>query len=420
MRWRSIVLAAILVVVRLLAVWGQTGAALSIDEAWTAPFLISSEDGSAVLLALVTDGIAVDESSVHAVWVSGCSPGNNDVYYRRSDDGGDHWGEPQRLTFIENGVAEASVEAVGENVYVTWTDPRYCEDGSVFFKYSHDRGETWSEDVLLSPSDVRSAAPEIALDGDSIYVVWEHYGEGSGHSRLRRSTDGGVHWDEPVDVTHDILSGGCPSLVPGANHKLHLAYCTREHAAETRNYNWELYYTQSLDGPEAWSNGVRLTDDVNGDSRYPVIAVSGEYIHMIWYDDRDDTKYPHYGYPPIYPEDDHNFEVYYKRSCDGGQSWGADTRLTVAEGVALETKIGVWGANVYVVWMDNRDGDYDIYEMYSADNGSTWSAGSPIINDRALSKSPSIDLDDDGTVCVIWADNHSGTMEVYFAKRPRG
>lgn len=386
------------------------------EENWSAPALISAEDSKAVLLAVVTDGIAVSGSSVHIVWVSGQSPENNDVYYRRSDDGGERWGEPKRLTFIETRVAEASVEAMGNHVYVAWTDTRYFAEKSIFFKYSHDNGETWSEDTLLSPDDVRSAAPEIVTDGEAVYVAWEHYGEGSGHTRLRKSSDGGIHWEEPVDVTHDILSGGCPSLFIGEGHQLHLAYCTREHAAETSNYNWELYYTRSLGDHTAWSEGLRLTDDQIGDSRYPAIAASGEYVHMVWYDDRDDTKYPHYGYPPILPEPDHNFEVYYKRSSNGGLTWENDIRLTTTEGVALETKIAVLGSNVYVVWMDNRDGDYDIFFKVSTDHGTTWSADIPLASDTTHSKSPSIDVDENGTVYVIWSDNHAGALKVYFSR----
>ncbi len=43
----------------------------------------------------------------------------------------------------------------------------------------------------------------------------------------------------------------------------------------------------------------------------PVIAINGSVVHVVWSDERDG-----------------NYEIYYKRSTDGGVSWGADTRLT--------------------------------------------------------------------------------------------
>ena len=44
------------------------------------------------------------------------------------------------------------------------------------------------------------------------------------------------------------------------------------------------------------------------------VASNGNVVHIVWYDDR------HGGY--------HNYEIYYKRSTDGGVKWGADKRLT--------------------------------------------------------------------------------------------
>ena len=64
-----------------------------------------------------------------------------------------------------------------------------------------------------------------------------------------------------------------------------------------------------------WQPDLRLTNDpaysfpANSNSR--VIATSGDSVHVVWSDNRD-------GHP----------EIYYKRSIDGGISWGADTRLT--------------------------------------------------------------------------------------------
>ena len=60
-----------------------------------------------------------------------------------------------------------------------------------------------------------------------------------------------------------------------------------------------------------WQPDLRLTVDA-GESKEPVVAVSGSVLHTVWED-----------------KGDGNWEIYYKRSADGGYNWGPDTRLTV-------------------------------------------------------------------------------------------
>jgi len=386
---------------------------------WGAEVLISDEDNAAALSALISNGTAVVGNTVHLVWASAPTQASADVYYKRSDDGGRAWSQATRLTFAGADASEATVAARDQNVYVVWRDKRYFADGSIFFKRSLDNGKTWDADVLLSPNNVRSAAPTLALDGDTIYVAWEHYDLGPGNTRLRKSVDGGATWQDPVDVTREQTAkggGGCPSLSVGAGHQLNLVHCSLKDAGETRNYNWELYFKQSSDGGKTWSDSLRLTDDRIGDSRFPTTAASGGYLHMVWFDDRDDTKYKHVGYPPLAPEPDHNFEVYYKRTTDGGKTWTNDVRLTTADGVAISPSIAVAGNNVYVVWQDNRDGNDEIYFKHSNDNGTRWSDDIRLTNQRAASKFPSLAVDAAGNVYVIWTDKSSGKMEIYFRK----
>jgi hypothetical protein len=72
--------------------------------------------------------------------------------------------------------------------------------------------------------------------------------------------------------------------------------------------------------------------------------VAGNNLHVAWYDYRDGNE-----------------EIYYKRSIDGGDTWGADTRLTNAAGGSYNPSVAVYGNNVHVAWQDDRDGNYEIY-----------------------------------------------------------
>ncbi|KPK64462.1 hypothetical protein AMJ83_01745 [candidate division WOR_3 bacterium SM23_42] len=82
------------------------------------------------------------------------------------------------------------------------------------------------------------------------------------------------------------------------------------------------------------------------------IAATGETTHVVWHDYR-------FAIP----------EVYYKRSLDNGTTWEADVRLTNWFGYSGCAAIAVEGTNVHVAWCDERDGHFEIYYKRSIDGG---------------------------------------------------
>ena len=80
---------------------------------------------------------------------------------------------------------------------------------------------------------------------------------------------------------------------------------------------------------------------------------------------------------------DGNFEIYYKRSSDGGLSWSADARLTNDTAISQFPSISLSGAVVNVIWLDSRDGNTEIYYKRSADEGATWGPDTRLTNNSA-------------------------------------
>ena len=97
-----------------------------------------------------------------------------------------------------------------------------------------------------------------------------------------------------------------------------------------------------------WQPDVRLTNNpaasLTSFNNARCIAASGDSVHVAWLENRNG-----------------NYEIYYKRSTDGGLSWGADTRLTNNSAASYEPSVTVSGQVVHVVWYDGRDGNMEIY-----------------------------------------------------------
>ena len=100
-----------------------------------------------------------------------------------------------------------------------------------------------------------------------------------------------------------------------------------------------------------WTPVKRLTWN-RGESAYPAIVVDSiDNLHVVWNDD-----------------DPGNYEIYYKRSTDGGATWLAGKRLTWNRNPSLVPAIAVDPAdNLHVVWEEYLSGNAEIYYRKSTD-----------------------------------------------------
>lgn len=85
--------------------------------------------------------------------------------------------------------------------------------------------------------------------------------------------------------------------------------------------------------------------------------------------------------------------------------WGDDIRLTYANGHSLEPTV-VMDSNetIFVVWQDEREGNYDLYLKKSADYGKNWSSDIKITNTSINSGWPRIAMDSTDTLHVLWLE----------------
>jgi len=235
----------------------------------------------------------------------------------------------------------------------------------------------------------------VAAEGETTHVVWHDSRHAIPEVYYKRSLDNGTTWETDVRLTNWFGHSGC-AAVAVAGTSVHVAWC------DERDGHFEIYYKRSIDGGMSWASDTRLTyaDDC---AVYPCIAVSGDYVHVVWMDTRDGVQV---------------CEVYYKRSTDGGTTWGPDTRLTYNNCSAGMPSIAVLGANIHVAYSDHYDGNNEIYYMRSTDAGASWQQYVRLTNDNASSLNPSIAVAGSG-VHVVWIDERDGNKEIYY-KRAKG
>jgi len=200
-------------------------------------------------------------------------------------------------------------------------------------------------------------------------------------------------WNDSISYTCGIR----PCLAAGSNGVMHLVWFDNRNGPPG---NYEIYYKRSTDEGQSWDTAdTRLTFDP-GESYTSTISTSGLFVHVVWWDGRDG-----------------DFEIYYKRSTDGGLSWSSDVRLTYAPGVSRFPSPGVSGSVVHVVWEDARNGNSQIYYKRSTDDGATWDPDTCLARSTWGSYSPAIASQGD-TVHVVWYDNRDKPYypEIYYKR----
>ncbi len=233
--------------------------------------------------------------------------------------------------------------------------------GSIVFAQSGDQGVSWSK-TELTPVAPNTSLPRITASGSDIYVVWS------------------------------------AQNIP------------------TRNLQVFLLHGSRSGGEVQWSSAVMISDTPSGaNAIYPVVAASGQAVHVAWPDDRQGGVN----------------EVYYAHSIDGGTTWSTPLAVSPVDGFNSWTpSIAVSGEHVYIAWTDARFGAADcitnatdchevLYLRSSADSGEVWGEEIELSCDSSIyTYAPSVFVEND-TVHIAYFQGvpyPPGVMRLYYLR----
>ena len=357
---------------------------------WTPPKRLTWTSGVSTSPAIAIDA----GSTIHLVWQE-YTYGSYEICHKRSKDGGATWSATKRLSWNSgwSGYPAMAIDT-SDTLHVVWEDTTPGKS-EIYYKRSSDEGITWSPAKRLTWNSGWSRTPSIATDSNGyLHVFWHDDTPGNSEVYYLRSSDGGSNWSGAKRLTWTSEYSASPAIAINSNSHIHIVW----HEAAEVEGNAEIYFRKSADGGANWDAVQRLTW-ISGSSLSPAIATySGQTIHVVWDDDMPG-----------------NSEIYHRKSSDGGTTWSTAKRLTWTSGQSSYSALAVDSSNaLHVIWRDYTPGNYEIYYKKSGDGGATWSAAQRLTWTSDASMNPAMAIDAGDTIHIVWDDNTPGNNEIYY------
>jgi hypothetical protein len=340
-----------------------------------------------------TPQIATDSNNhIHAIW-SDSSPGNQEIYYKKSTNGGSSWSFKRLTSTSGSSIHPAIMVDASDNIHVLWADetPGNYE---IYYTKSTNGGGAWGSPKRLSWNSENSYNPAIETDSTNIHIVWDDYSPGKHQIYYRKSTNSGGTWGGTKRLTWNTGSSLRPSIAVDSSSTIYVVW------EDSAPGNTEILYKISTNGGANWSNTKRLSWN-SGSSNSPKIAIdSSDRISVVWNDDTPG-----------------NSEIYFRKSTSSGATWGSTKRLTWNLGYSGCQRIAVDSTNgIYIVWCDDSPGNYEIYYKRSTNSGGTWGGVKRLTWNTGGSGHPAMALDSSKAIHIVWMDDITGNREIYYKK----
>ena len=309
---------------------------------------------------------------------------------------------PIILPLSSDNVSFAPQVAVSGNyVYVVWLDV----NGDIQFVVSSDGGDNFDPPVNLNSNSGLAASPQVVALGNNVYIAWIE-GFLPSEVAIMGSIDNGA--------TFNPSNGGSPNFVVATGGSGSSAF---QLAASDNNVyvllkdiaTGNISFAKSADNADTFDTPVDLS--TSGNTNGPTMAASGDNVYVAWQD--------------IDGAIDASGDILFTNSTDDGATFnggtsgfpGAPTNLSNTPGeVSANPQLAASDSNVYATWQDTTGGDLEILFRASDNNALFFEATTPLSTNTGSSQEPQITASDDN-VYVVWQDNiisSSSNEEVLF------
>jgi hypothetical protein len=144
--------------------------------------------------AVFNPEVSSEGNNIYVVWQGDSQSGNQDILMRKSDDNGKTFGDVINVSNDRAGSGNPEINVNSSNVYVVW-DGTTPGNNEIFFRKSINNGSNFDRVRNLSNDGGVSYEPKVVLDKKGIEVYWRDYRNGHEDVLVKKSMNEGRTFD---------------------------------------------------------------------------------------------------------------------------------------------------------------------------------------------------------------------------------
>ncbi len=308
----------------------RIGFTRSIDGGNTWSDSLDLSDTSIVEFNSFPDIVALGDSLIMGFRGQEQGAGEN-LFYRRSYDGGETWGPMQRVFSAWQQVSNyGSLSNSGRILYFSHIN--YDRD-SLYVVRSTNWGASWNGlGVNVAYLSGTPQPMRIASGGSYVHLVWVnevvpvsvHYS---------RSTDRGLTWSPEINISNDSSGAQLPYISVDGSH---VAISWMGYKYSPYMFTGDLFIRQSFDNGVSWDS-IQVLTNSHYVSRTSVWA-KDNILAVGWQDARLGV----------------NTEAFAVFSTDSGNTWNTETRLSYGDEISYAPVMAGAFYTLHALWGDLR------------------------------------------------------------------
>jgi hypothetical protein len=145
-----------------------------------------------------------------------------------------------------------------------------------------------------------------------------------------------------------------PSIAMDELNNLYVVWRNSSQKDADPTAEFDIFFSKSVDGGDSFSPEKQITNDVVEDQCQPSIAISEEgKIFVTWLEQKN------------FPTPENSCDIYFINSTDGGTTFSPKQKINNCPSFSSvytpSNAIAARGNHAFIVWQDDRKGDWDIY-----------------------------------------------------------
>ncbi|HZR46776.1 MAG TPA: hypothetical protein VFA47_08740 [Candidatus Manganitrophaceae bacterium] len=407
----------------------------------------------------IAPAAAASGDRIYVAWVDQGNAQNFDIFVSRSTDGGTVFDPPLNISQSSDSSLNPRVALSGSALYIVWEEfISEKNESDILFRKGEDQGGTWvwtpplaepgknlspsaapckDDSKPATPAPCPSQFPDIAADGDRVFVAWaeeNHYiiapiapGQTATDFKILNSdiemavsSDGGASFTAPLNVSGPKTGAICgvgrtetASLNPAlaaANGQLYLSWedCIKPNAKILFRK-----FSQLGVAPPS-QEAVSISDPVKNASK-PALSAEGDQVYAAWEE--------FFISEPAPDQFCSTTDVLFITSAQQGNDFSAaggpaavNLSNTPCGFNAGSAKLAASGPFAYAAWQDNIPNRVGLSLRRSGDRGATFGARENLSQTSGSAGNPALAAFN-GLLNAFWEDSTLGNLEILFARR---